>query len=109
MTGPPNNRLKLPARGRSAADARLRARHSLAGALGRRFETAADEGTTWRSATEGRVEMSLSWSGTRIWLVAVSDRLRSPEREWVGFSQGQRARGIPGRGHERGAVSTQPK
>jgi len=59
--------------------------------------------------TEGSVEMSLSWSGTRTWLVAVSDWLLPPEREWVGFSQGQRARGIPGRGHERGALSKQPK
>src|SRR2546428_13258773 len=36
VTKPANNRLKLAARGRSAADARLRARRSLAGALGRR-------------------------------------------------------------------------
>ena len=33
VTKPANNRLKLAARGRSAADARLRARRSLAGAL----------------------------------------------------------------------------
>src|SRR3989442_3081473 len=85
------------------------ARRSLAGALGRRFETAADEGTTWTSATEGSVEMSLSRLDKRMWLVAVSDLLRSPEREWEDFSQGLRARSIPVRGHERGAVSKQPK
>jgi len=83
------------------------ARRSLAGALGRQFETAAYEGTILKSSTEGSPKMSSIWWGAGVGLVAVSGRLR-PAAPGASFVPERWARGIPGRGDERGAVSKQP-
>jgi len=85
------------------------ARRSLTGALERQLETAADEGSPLKSATECSTEMHSRWSSAGVWWVAASHALRSPAPEgWASVMKGW-VSGIPGRGRERGAVSKQPK